>query len=234
MLADATLLHELKVNRSNGNSGDCIYLSGGNGEDNLCSRNGYVCTDFYLLRLHFYDRPVIPNAVSANLSLISCTESSVAVFDSNNNARGKFFIPEVVFFATGPYCGNRFNRLWYPHRQRWWADRRTESSERSDGCWGSSADRGSRSLHLCSDPNLTGSVVADRGIWQRRYWEHTLRDEDFARHTDYIHYNPVKHGHVDRVTDWPFSSFHRMVRLGMYPEDWAGAADEENSAFGER
>ncbi len=75
----------------------------------------------------------------------------------------------------------------------------------------------------------------ERGIWQRRFWEYTLRDEnDFARHIDYIHYNPIKHGHVDRVADWPFSSFHRMVRLGIYSEDWAGAADEENSAFGER
>jgi hypothetical protein len=61
----------------------------------------------------------------------------------------------------------------------------------------------------------------ERGIWQRRYWEHTLRDEeDFARHADYIHFNPVKHGHVSRVRDWPYSSFHRMVRFGVYPLDW--------------
>jgi putative transposase len=52
----------------------------------------------------------------------------------------------------------------------------------------------------------------ERGIWQRRYWEHTIRDEnDFARHVDYIHYNPVKHGHVERVADWPHSSFHRCA-----------------------
>jgi putative transposase len=58
----------------------------------------------------------------------------------------------------------------------------------------------------------------ERGVWQRRYWEHTIRDEDdFARHVDYVHFNPVKHGHVRRVRDWPFSSFHRMVRLGVYP-----------------
>ena len=56
----------------------------------------------------------------------------------------------------------------------------------------------------------------ERGLWQRRYWEHTLRDEvDSARHADYIHFNPVKHGHVGRVRDWPYSSFHRMVRLGL-------------------
>ena len=78
----------------------------------------------------------------------------------------------------------------------------------------------------------------ERGIWQRRYWEHTLRDEgDFARHTDYIHFNPVKHRHVTRVRDWPHSSFHRMVRLGIYPEDWAGDVGSEirdGFEFGER
>jgi putative transposase len=45
----------------------------------------------------------------------------------------------------------------------------------------------------------------ERGIWQQRYWEHTVRDEcDFAHHVDYVHFNPVKHGHVDRVSDWPY------------------------------
>jgi putative transposase len=75
----------------------------------------------------------------------------------------------------------------------------------------------------------------ERGIWQRRYWEHTLRDEaDFERHVDYIHFNPVKHGHVRRVQDWPHSSFHRMVEPGVYPLDWAGDALGEAGAFGER
>jgi putative transposase len=75
----------------------------------------------------------------------------------------------------------------------------------------------------------------ERGTWQRRYWEHTLRDEnDYARHVDYIHFNPVKHRHVRRVRDWPYSSFHRMVRLGVYPQDWAGDAAGDGGAFGER
>jgi putative transposase len=79
------------------------------------------------------------------------------------------------------------------------------------------------------------SGKGERGIWQRRYWEHTLRDEgDFERHVDYIHYNPVKHGHVHRAKDWPHSSFHRMVRLGIYPEDWAGDSRDDGSGFGER
>jgi putative transposase len=76
----------------------------------------------------------------------------------------------------------------------------------------------------------------ERGIWQRRYWEHALRDEgDFARHTDYIHFNPVRHGHVRQVLDWPYSSFHRMVRRGLNPADWAGVSyDHQASGFGER
>jgi REP-associated tyrosine transposase len=75
----------------------------------------------------------------------------------------------------------------------------------------------------------------ERGIWQRRYWEHTIRDEnDFARHVDYVHINPVKHGLVTRVRDWPHSSFHRMVELGVYPEDWAGDVTELVGNFGER
>jgi putative transposase len=75
----------------------------------------------------------------------------------------------------------------------------------------------------------------ERGIWQRRYWEHTLRDDrDFARHMDYIHINPVKHGHVTRASDWPHSSFHRMVRHGVYPADWAGDAAADDAEFGER
>ncbi|HET7832772.1 MAG TPA: transposase [Gallionella sp.] len=61
----------------------------------------------------------------------------------------------------------------------------------------------------------------ERGIWQRRYWEHQVRDEDdFARHVDYIHYNPVKHGYVKSPCDWPHSSFHRFVRAGILSADW--------------
>lgn len=75
----------------------------------------------------------------------------------------------------------------------------------------------------------------ERGIWQRRYREYTIRDEgDFARHIDYVHINPVKHGYVTRVRDWPHSSFHRMVKLGVYPEDWAGDFSSHGGTFGER
>jgi putative transposase len=68
----------------------------------------------------------------------------------------------------------------------------------------------------------------ERGIWQRRYWEHLIRgEEDFARHVDYIHINPVKHGWAKQVAEWPHSSFHRYVQAGILPMDWAGNAVEE-------
>jgi putative transposase len=63
----------------------------------------------------------------------------------------------------------------------------------------------------------------ERAIWQRRYWEHTVRDErDYAAHVDYVHINPMKHGLVPKIADWPYSSFHRDVALGRYPIDWCG------------
>ena len=72
-------------------------------------------------------------------------------------------------------------------------------------------------------------------IWQRRFWEHAIRDDaDFQKHLDYIHYNPVKHGLVVRIGDWPYSTFHRYVRDGFYPENWGGDISfEPHDGFGE-
>ena len=71
-------------------------------------------------------------------------------------------------------------------------------------------------------------------IWQRRFWEHLIRDDtDLERHVDYIHYNPVKHGYVPRVADWPYSTFHRYVRRGVYPADWATGGERQEGDFGE-
>ena len=62
----------------------------------------------------------------------------------------------------------------------------------------------------------------ERGIWQRRFWEHQIRDEaDLRRHLDYIHFNPVKHGLVRQAADWPHSSFAHHAAKGLYPLDWA-------------
>lgn len=61
----------------------------------------------------------------------------------------------------------------------------------------------------------------ERGLWQRRFWEHTIRDDkDYATHVDYVHFNPVKHGWVSSAADWPYSSFHKASAAGFYPADW--------------
>jgi putative transposase len=75
----------------------------------------------------------------------------------------------------------------------------------------------------------------EKGIWQRRYWEHAIRnDEDLTRHVDYIHFNPVKHGLVPSVAEWPHSSFHRYVERGDLPREWGGDMREVAEGFGER
>jgi putative transposase len=74
----------------------------------------------------------------------------------------------------------------------------------------------------------------ERGIWQRRFWEHTIRhDKDYANHVDYVHSNPVKHGLVPEPAAWPHSSFHRAVAAGLYPADWA-CQDLPDAEWGER
>jgi len=72
-------------------------------------------------------------------------------------------------------------------------------------------------------------------LWQHRFWEHLIRDEDdFNRHVDYLHWNPVKHGYVESVKDWPYSSFHRYVKWGLLPLDWGSAMPlVDGDTFGE-
>ncbi|MFC0036487.1 REP-associated tyrosine transposase [Cardiobacterium valvarum] len=77
------------------------------------------------------------------------------------------------------------------------------------------------------NPNQSKFKRRETGIWQRRYWEHLIRDNaDLARHMDYIYYNPVKHGYVSMVQEWPFSSFHRDVKAGLYPLNWGNSISE--------
>lgn len=92
----------------------------------------------------------------------------------------------------------------------------------------------SRSLPVTEWRSPRRRAKAERGIWQRRYWEHLIHDErDLAAHVDYVHFNPLKHGFVKRAVDWPHSTFHRYVSRGDLSPDWAtgpGIAAE----FGER
>jgi putative transposase len=89
---------------------------------------------------------------------------------------------------------------------------------------------------LVAKPRPSESKLRKResGIWQRRYWEHTIRnDDDLNRHMDYIHFNPVKHGLVPRAADWPYTSFHRFVDRGELPLDWGGDMRDEPARYGE-
>jgi len=96
--------------------------------------------------------------------------------------------------------------------------------------------KGGFSRGLPSSASRSPSKLAKRekGIWQRRYWEHAIRDEaELARHIDYIHFNPVKHGLVPHVSDWLHSSFHQYVKRGDLPSDWGGDLRDIAGAFGE-
>jgi putative transposase len=74
----------------------------------------------------------------------------------------------------------------------------------------------------------------ERGLWQRRFWEHLIRDEtDYRQHVDYIHWNPVKHGWVRCVKEWPHSSFHRYVTSGVYAQNWGNGIDLSDVTVGE-
>jgi putative transposase len=86
-----------------------------------------------------------------------------------------------------------------------------------------------------SGADVVGNARGEYDVWQSRFWEHTIRDHsDLTRHVEYIHYNPVKHGWVSRVRDWPHSTFHRYAREGVYPADWAGAGEQrEEINYGE-
>ncbi|MGA9853521.1 MAG: transposase [Gammaproteobacteria bacterium] len=75
----------------------------------------------------------------------------------------------------------------------------------------------------------------ERGIWQRRYWEHQIQDDtDLARHVNYIHYNPVKHGLVARPVDWLHSTLHTYIERGIVTADWGGHVDDAGCVYGER
>ncbi len=88
--------------------------------------------------------------------------------------------------------------------------------------WSLIKARFSRAIEASERRSSSRMRRRERGIWQRRFYEHAIRDErDWEKHVDYIHWNPVKHGWVKRVAEWPYSSFHYFVRRGWLPLDWA-------------
>jgi putative transposase len=116
-------------------------------------------------------------------------------------------LPEHIHALwTLPAEDNDFGTRWMLIKQAF--TRRLQASGALDGA--ASSMRGTKS---------------ERSLWQRRFWEHQIAGEDdFARHVDYIHFNPVKHGWVLRARDWPYSSLHRFVREERLPADWGISA----------
>jgi putative transposase len=107
--------------------------------------------------------------------------------------------------------------------KRWGVIKRIVSKQCAESCSGDQVFGGSRLRRREST------------VWQRRFWEHRIRDEaDYRRHMDYLHYNPVKHRLVNSVNEWPYSTFHRYVQDGVYPLDWGGVVDSQDCAdYGE-
>jgi putative transposase len=96
--------------------------------------------------------------------------------------------------------------------------------------------KGSFSRSIDNSENISDSrkKKRERGIWQRRFWEHIIRDErDYENHINYIHYNPVKHGYVKKPVDWLYSSIHRYIAQGILTPDWATEPNFLEMKFGE-
>jgi putative transposase len=100
--------------------------------------------------------------------------------------------------------------------------------------WGLIKAAFSRGLPIGERRSVSRTSRGERGIWQRRFWEHLVRDEeDFARHADYIHYNPVKHGWAKAPHEWAYSSFRRYVEQEIYTKDWGANEQFSNVSIGE-
>lgn len=94
--------------------------------------------------------------------------------------------------------------------------------------------RFSRAIPNTQWRNAARQRRGERAIWQRRFWEHLIRDQaDFNAHMDYVHINPVKHRLVDAVAEWPYSTFHHLAQEGVYPLDWAGVGVNDLLSCGE-
>ena len=100
--------------------------------------------------------------------------------------------------------------------------------------WGLIKATFSRTLEKGERISTSRQKRGERGIWQRRFLDHMIRDDaDYQRHIDYIHWNPVKHGWVRHVADWPYSGFHVYLGKGVYPKNWGGSVEPMDVFAGE-
>ena len=92
----------------------------------------------------------------------------------------------------------------------------------------------SRQLPKQEQINKSRKRKGERGIWQRRYWEHLIRDEnDFEKHVDYVHFNPVKHGYVKMAVDWPYSTIHEYIMKNLLDRHWGYDKNDIGMGYGE-
>ena len=92
----------------------------------------------------------------------------------------------------------------------------------------------SRRVQAGESISQSRAAKRERGLWQRRYWEHQIRDEDdLARHVDYTHFNPVKHGWVSAAADWPHSTLHAYAARGLVSPDWGVVNNDDAHCYGE-
>jgi putative transposase len=110
-----------------------------------------------------------------------------------------------------------------------------EGDDDYSGRWRAIKKHFSKNLPATERRSATRVKRHERAIWQRRFWEHTLRDDrDYANHIDYIHYNPVKHGWAEHPRDWPYSTYYRYLRDEVYPSEWGETAPAFDGEFGEQ
>jgi len=126
--------------------------------------------------------------------------------------RKPFHIDGIVILPDHIHC------VW------WLPDNDSDNSSR----WAQIKRRFSMSLDESEKREFSRKVRRERAIWQPRFWEHLIvDDEDWRRHMDYIHYNPVKHGLVRKVSKWPYSSFSRCIQRGWYLQEWGDSVAED-------
>jgi putative transposase len=146
-----------------------------------------------------------------NQSLFSDETARQYLHQAINEVRSEkpFEIPAIVLLPDHLHC------IWsLPEQDRDFSYRWGRIKKRFTSLW---LNHNGKSLPVSAQRHNRN----ERGVWQRRFWEHLIRDrDDFAHHMDYIHYNPLKHGYVECPHRWPYSSFHRWIKQGAYREDW--------------
>ncbi len=173
-----------------------------------------------------YRRSLVPGATYF-FTLTLATRSSTLLIDRINSIRSAYVnVHHRYPFQTIAICilPDHLHAIWVlppddaDYSRRWQLIKRNFST----------------GLNASETRSQSKIVRREKGIWQRRFWEHQTQDDlDLQRHVDYVHFNPVKHGLVARVADWPHSSFHRYVARGELPADWAGGAIDSQGRYGE-